>query len=296
MTYITAIITGLISFVGWGSGDVFGTYTARKLGGVAASFFASIASLIFALLLFPYMPGNFGDYTFPILLLNIILAFFGVAGNIALNVGLKASNAPLVGTISGSFPAVVILIGVLIFNDHVSFYQFIAIVLIFAGIILSSHTNSKGDRSKFWKDKGIHFAFLAMITWGIYFSFIRIVMEQVGWFLPHFITIVIAIPSGYLIYKLTNESKKLSFKSIYSFRVLGAIFCTAILLRTADFSFNIAIQKGLSGISGAIGGAYPVLFVILSYLVFKDPLTRFQKQGIGITLTGIILLSFVSYY
>jgi len=295
MTLIGGIVAGLISFLGWGTGDIFGAYSSRKIGGVATSFLASIASFVFALFLLPFAPGKFADFTPFILTLNIFLALFAILGNISLNISLKSSNAQIAGTIAGSFPVVVILIGILIFHDQISFLELSSIILIFTGIILCSLDKSDQSKSNFWKDRGIHFAFLAMICWGIYFSFIRVVMEKVGWFIPHFVAIMIAIPSGYLIYKMTNESAKISFKSNF-YKIFGAVVCCAILLRTGDFAFNIAIQNGFSGIAGAIGGAYPALFVILSHFIFKDPLTRFQKQGITIALLGIILLSFVSYY
>jgi uncharacterized membrane protein len=65
-----------------------------------------------------------------------------------------------------------------------------------------------------------------------------------------------------------------------------------LLLRLGDFVLNIGLSKGLTPIVAPIAGAYPTLFVTLSFIIFKDKVTKSQMFGILITLVGIISLSF----
>ena len=67
-----------------------------------------------------------------------------------------------------------------------------------------------------------------------------------------------------------------------------------VLLTGGGFSLNFALEKGLTSIVVPIAGAYPALFVLLAFLVFKDPITRQQIAGIITTLVGIVLLSVFS--
>ena len=72
------------------------------------------------------------------------------------------------------------------------------------------------------------------------------------------------------------------------------LLLNTILLGGGAFSLNIAIEKGLTAVVVPIAGAYPVLFALLAFFVFKDRITRQQIVGIIITLIGIVSLSIYS--
>lgn len=76
--------------------------------------------------------------------------------------------------------------------------------------------------------------------------------------------------------------------------VLLPLIAIALFVKAAEWSFYFAISHGQTSIIAPIAGSYPTLFVILAFLIFKDPITRQQIAGIGTTLTGIVLLSIFS--
>lgn len=80
------------------------------------------------------------------------------------------------------------------------------------------------------------------------------------------------------------KSKQLVFLSLIN----------ALLLTAALFSFNIALDKGLTAIVVPIASSYPALFAILAYYVFKDRLSKQQVLGVITTLIGIVVLSALS--
>ena len=73
-----------------------------------------------------------------------------------------------------------------------------------------------------------------------------------------------------------------------------AAFASVTLIRTADIALNVGISQGLSAVVTPLAGAAPTLFIVLSSLLYKDPIAKQQKLGIGICLLGIVLLSFFS--
>lgn len=77
-------------------------------------------------------------------------------------------------------------------------------------------------------------------------------------------------------------------------RALVPLLMNALLLGMGSWSFNFAIDQGLTSIVAPIAGSYATLFVILAFLFFKDPITRQQILGIVTTLSGIVLLSIFS--
>lgn len=82
-------------------------------------------------------------------------------------------------------------------------------------------------------------------------------------------------------------------KPNYKNALMPIIICT-LLLRIGDFSFNIGISKGMTAVVAPISGAFPTLFALLSFFVFKDPIKKQQILGIIVTLVGIVLLSALS--
>ena len=66
-----------------------------------------------------------------------------------------------------------------------------------------------------------------------------------------------------------------------------------VLITAADFSYNLGILAGYTSIVAPIAGSYPIVFVALSRLVFKEKLTLIQKSGIVFTLIGIVTIGIV---
>jgi len=77
-------------------------------------------------------------------------------------------------------------------------------------------------------------------------------------------------------------------------KALIPLVVSTILVRVAELSYNFAISKGLVAVVAPIAGANITLFVLLAFLIFKDPITKQQIIGIITTLTGIVLLSIFS--
>ena len=80
---------------------------------------------------------------------------------------------------------------------------------------------------------------------------------------------------------------------IPKFNIALPLFLNALTLRGGDFAFNIGASMGLTATIAPIGGAYPTLFAVLSYFVFRDPLNKKQIAGIIIALTGLVALGFI---
>ena len=127
---------------------------------------------------------------------------------------------------------------------------------------------------------------MAMILWGIYFTFIRIPIRQVGWFWPSYFA-MLGVPIIW-IYMLVRRIK---LEKLPNSKITFLSLLNALLLTGGTFSYNFAVMSGQTSIVAPIAGSYPVLFVVLAYFVFKDRLNKQQIFGIVTTLTGIVLLS-----
>ena len=284
-----AIIFALISYLGWGVGDVFGTIATRKIGAYSTTLWSYILRvLIFA----PYVPfalpalSNLDPF---LLLLNIGLGILLLVGFVAFNEALRIENAPLVGTVTASFAALVVILSLIFLRETISSQQLISILAIFTGLTLSTF-DLKGLKTKnLVVGRGLLLALVAMFCWGIYFTFIKIPVRQIGWFWPNYISFLL-FPLVFFFTRVQRiEVNKPNYKN-----ALLPLVLTVLLTGIAEFSFNFAIGKSLTSIVAPIAGSYPTLFVVLAYLIFRDPITRQQIAGILITLIGIAMLSIFS--
>lgn len=115
------LILALITYIGWGAGDIFDVYSSRKIGAYLTSFFVFIFGFLIASLYVPFALADIGKITIGLLILNI-LAGIGI----------------LVGIIVQTFPALVLIASTVIFKDPVTRQQKIGVGVVLVGILLLS--------------------------------------------------------------------------------------------------------------------------------------------------------------
>jgi drug/metabolite transporter (DMT)-like permease len=280
------ISLALITFIGWGTGDLFTIVATRKIGATLTTFWVFFFSFLLSLVALFFAPHNFTLITLPLLAFNIFLGILFVSGNVLISEAFRISSAPLVGIIIQAFPAVVLVLSALIYQDSVSALQWAVIAVIFIGIFLCSVDLKKLAKSKNIIDKGTALALVAMVFLSIFFTFSRVLINQYGWFLPSFIATA-CFPLILIFIKKRKE--KLVFPK--TGKVVFSVFMVGLLIRAGDFALNYGLSlPKASKLVAPIAGASPVLFVILSALIFKDRLTKQQILGIIVTLVGVLIL------
>jgi uncharacterized membrane protein len=282
-----ALLLAFISFVGWGTGDLFTIFVVRKIGANLTAFWILAFGFFLSLLSLPFVPHNFGAVTLPLLLINILLGVCYIVGQILVSEAFRISSAPVVGVIVPSVPAVVLVLSIIFFHDKVTLLQIISILIVLLGISLCSVDLKELKKAKTIFDKGAMLALIAIFLFAIFFTFSRILIAAYGWFLPTFIAV-----ACFPLILLFAKKQKEKFIVPKQLNVLFACLMVGLLIRAGDYAFNYGISiPNASGLIAPIANAAPILFVISSYLIFKDKLTRQQILGIIITLIGIILLT-----
>lgn len=283
-----AIFFALISFFGWGVGSVFSVVAARRLGGYSTTFWMGLTGLCLLTLYTPFVLNDLKNLTFPLLFLNFIIGVLGWIGAITGYKSLSITNAALAVTIQSSYPILAVILSIIIFKESITINQAIAIMIIFSGLIVMSVNLNQLIRRQLIISKGILLSFITFVCFGFYAALIKIPVQEIGWFWPVYI--------GYTLLPIILIYAKLANIKITGLKnnVFLYIILTVILFRTAEFSYNFAISRGLISVVAPIAGANPTLFVILAFLVFKDPITKQQILGIITTLIGIVLLSVFS--
>lgn len=285
-----AILFALLSYFTWGTGVLVEAIVARKLKPYSLLFWSLLLSFIITTPYAIFQKEYLLHYTLQLLALNLVIGMSGLfLGTLAYFEAIRKENPVLVGTIASSFPLVTVISSVIFLGEKLSQKQSLAIILIFIGLILSMIELDVILKRKLLLKRGLLLAFAPMIMWGLYFTFVKILVEKVGWFWPNYISFLGFIPAFFYI-----KIRKIELEKPTVNNALLTLIISTILVRIAEFAYNLGITKGQVSIVAPIAGANPTLFVLLAFLVFKEPIKKQQILGIVITLSGIVLLSIFS--
>jgi drug/metabolite transporter (DMT)-like permease len=284
-----AILFALVAHVGWGTGDIFGAVSARKIGGYSTSFWSYVVRIPILAFFIPFDMEHVSALTLTNFAVSGLLSLVLLLGSTFHFEAFNSGNPSVIGTIGSAFTVPTVILSVIFFDERLGFYQILAIAVIVVGLVFTTLDFQSLRQKKFVMDSGIILALLAMLFWGVYFAFIRIPVEEIGWFLPGYI--------GYFFTPailLLMRRRRIKLQMPMENQALPSFLGLLILGTAANFSYNIGISSGFTSIVAPIAGAYPILFVFLSTLVFKEPLQKSQIWGIVISLAGIVVLALIS--
>jgi drug/metabolite transporter (DMT)-like permease len=72
---------------------------------------------------------------------------------------------------------------------------------------------------------------------------------------------------------------------------LGAMILSGALDVVANVAFLLATRSGALSVSGVLVSLYPVVVVVLAWVVLRERLTGLQLTGVGLALTASALLA-----
>jgi len=208
-------------------------------------------------------------------------------GYLSFVMGMTKGSVTLTGVIGGSFPAVTTLTALLFFGERVSLLQACAISAVLIGVALSALEGDARNLIRDIKSSALVYAFGAFFLWGIYFALVRIPVEQVGWFLPQYGSIVVGFPLYFYLARRSGEKAVLSTWP----KLPALILLIAVLQVCGSALYNVAISTGDTSIVAPIAGSSPAIFVVLAFFIFREKLKWLQVAGIVTTVVGIVGLS-----
>ena len=126
---------------------------------------------------------------------------------------------------------------------------------------------------------------IAMVCWGIWGLFMKLASKHYGWnqiFIVTSIVTVIASLTVFLFFKPNVNVHSPGF----SFALLAGLVGSVALV-----AFNYALEGGKSIIVVPISALYPIVTIILSFLVLHEEISLLKTIGIILGLVSILLVS-----
>ncbi len=282
-----AVLLATVTNISYAVGDIANVYGARSIHPRAMSLLAFGWGLIALLVVTPFMPVP--EFMAKPVVVNILLGIISGVSYLLFLKALEVGNAGLVGVVSGSFPALVVLLSVVFFGERIALLQGGALVLILGGLALSMLDIRAIREGRMELGKGVALALVCMIAWAVYFAFIRYPAEAYGWFYSSLITglvgVLVLVPfSLRAVIELVGAGRG-GLRAAAGWPIVNGILGTL-----ASLTYSAAVTMGATSIVAPIAGAYPALYVLLTYYCFRDPLRPLQILGIIIAIVGVITL------
>ena len=213
--------------------------------------------------------------------------------------GLKYLELSISSPIQNTSGVIVALLFIIFFREHYDYPFYIALILVFIGIIILSIIGlekNKNERAEFNKKN----TFQKILTLTILFPLCYCLLDGLGTFLDGIYLDkfgLIGEEASLIAYEYTFAIYGL-FTFIYlkikkeSFSIVGEkIKLVAALFETAGEIFYVTAMSGNSTIAAPIIGSYCVLSMLLSRVFLKEKLSKKEYIGIFLVLCGVIILA-----
>lgn len=205
----------------------------------------------------------------------------------SLSLRLKVGKLAIVAPISGSWSVITVLIGVLLLNEVVNFYEEVGIILIIVGTILSVFRYKDITHVRFNRlISGVDYALITMVLWGMFYAGIGVLSEQLGWFWSVFV--ILALGSFLLLIYTSLKGTDISFPK----NVLSLMFLYVVIGTAAFIFYSVGTSYGSLALVSPIAAAAPFIAVILALLLLKEKLEVNQIFGIAAIIIGLILIAY----
>jgi drug/metabolite transporter (DMT)-like permease len=273
-----AAALALAAAVSWGIGDFLGGLKSRTLRPIAVLIVAQpIGGALLGIWVAIRGEGPPGTEVF----WASLAAVFGTIGLIAFYRGMAAGALSIVAPIAGAGAAIPVIWG-LARGDNPSAYQELGFAAAFVGVVLASFER-RPLRGQAAFAAGVGWAAIAMVAFGAYYVPMHAASQ--GDFL--WAAFVFRLTSTALVATLWLALRPASARRAD----LPALAAIGVLDTGGNVFFAAASENGLVSVVSILASLYPVVTVMLARAVLHERVHRSQELGIGLALSGIVLIS-----
>jgi drug/metabolite transporter (DMT)-like permease len=274
---VTGLLLALGASLAWGVADFAGPFQARTLGTFRVLLWAQIgglASIAIAVAIVAHPPHD------PAVLLAIPAAISGTLGLYAYYRGMITGTMSVVAPIAGASAIVPVVFGIAT-GDRPSPAQVTGIATAIVGVVLASQEHQEGERRV---AAGVGLALLAALGFGFYFP----PMHAAGSADPWWSSLIFRATATLLVVAavaIRRPPVRLGGRRLAFVVAVGVGDTLGNLLFAASSGF------GLVSLTSVLASLYPVVTVALAAVVVGERVSRAQKIGIALTITGIALIA-----
>ena len=289
----TPIAAGLAAALCWGTSDYLSRSQSEKLGSYKTVVYSHVVTLVVLLALIPVID--------PVLVFSLpALEALAVAGGLnfvaflflyrAFHKGVVSVVAPIAYT----YPAVTVVLSVLILGAQVSPMKVAAIAGIIAGVVLLSMRFSElkgqlGRRGRAALTTGVGSAVGCSAFFGMVYVGVGFAAPLVSLVIPALMLRAVGVSAGFALAPVLRQDVRPSHAAFS-----GTILAMGVLEAAGFLSFTYGIAAGtgslpvvaaLSGMGGAVAASFGLVFL-------RERLEINQGAGVLLAVAGVLMLLF----
>ena len=275
----TGAVLALASAATWGIADFSGGLLARRLPTVALTVISQAAGFAALLAAFALLDGRLEGRS---LWLGGLAGLGGGAGLAAFYRALSLGTMSIVSPLVACGAVVPFTLSVAT-GERPSALSIAGAVIAVGGAVLASAEERRSDAPD--RVRAIALAVVAAVALGL-FTYVLGLGSREGSALSTLVGARIGSLSFLLAFALLRR-ETLRVGS----RWLPAVLAIGLCDVAANALFALASGRGLLALVSVLGSLYPVMTVLLAFVVLHERLTRVQLAGIGVALAGVAALS-----
>lgn len=292
MELIIAISGGLTAMLAWGTSDALAKKGLDKLNSLTVTLYVNIFIFLVSFLNLFLGVGEI-NITFQDVVVIFIFEIFQLIAAVSMYKAFSVGKISIMAPIIVCYSVINPIANSLIFGVTISPIVYSVILIIFIGIVFLSIDFKDLKDGIQPKDlvKGLPYALLSMIIWGIMLPFWDRFLDRSEW------NVLVVLCAGVLVIMniVLNLVLKVPFKVKNENGLLRNVILTGILFGVGNVAVNasFAFTQTLTSTIIVLSAASPLVTMILGYLFLKEKLSINQYIGSGIVILGIILLPIV---
>jgi len=292
--FLIAVLAGLGGMLGWGFADFFAKKTIDEIGDIAtlawAHIFGTLGLIAFAI--YQYN-ASARDFFLPDTgKLWLLLAFFGVfqaVVYILVYKGFGKGQVAVLAPVFSSFSGITALFSILFFGEVVRGNVLVALVIVFAGILLIN-LDLKGFREKrfgFMRVDGFKEVALATVFAALWTLLWDKFLGGQDWL--SYSLFMYAFMTVYIWIVCYVQKIKVFFDKSHVWKFLALIgLCEIVAYLSISLGYSMTTQTSVIAL---LSGAFSLPTIILARAFLKEQTTRTQTLGTLVIIAGIMILA-----
>jgi drug/metabolite transporter (DMT)-like permease len=274
---LTPLLLALGASLAWGVADFIGPLISRTWGTLRVMFWAQIggcAGIALAVAVRGEGPTNWK------VLFAVLASIAGTLGLYAYYRGMATGAMSVVAPIAGASAVIPVIFGVLT-GDKPSAPQVAGMACALVGVALASIEHTEGNRRL---AAGVGLALLAALGFGLYFPPMHVAGKADFWWAS-----LIFRSTALLIVSLAVAVQRPTLRMPRKW--LGIALLAGIGDMIGNALFAASSSGGLVSLTAVLASLYPIVTVLLAAAILHEHVAGFQRLGIVLTLTGVVLIS-----
>ena len=281
-----SVSMGLLAALGFGLAEFASALLARRTSHFRLIFGVNVASVLAATAYVPF-DGGIVHASGQQWLTAIGLGALYTINYALYYAALQRGPVAIVSPIMSAYKGIVIILAVLILAESMSLGRSAGVTAALLGAFLASINLGELKGGRVVIGRGVFFAFLAMIAFGVFYYSIAVLSKDLGWFLPIYMirmfTAVLVLPLA--IRERPEPDQRLTARIIFAVLVIGAIEIGGM------FAFARGTQIGIVVIVAAVSSGYTLVPIAGAIVFLRERLHPIQVMGVASVVAGVILLS-----